>query len=190
MAEEKGRTRRNKYDRQPKRKAEEEFDRKWNEAAAAAAEVKYVQHKSLLGSEEGPATPRARCRSSGRPNRWWMLSVEILFLCMYWKYDSRKNIRGNINRTSIATREGEGELPSVDGVNLTSITQNIRPIKNTDIISTEVTLCKPLTSSVSFKLPEELQVYERFMIRKEQQMLDDRESMLKDLEDRNDHLNL
>ena len=51
-------------------------------------------------------------------------------------------------------------------------------------------LCKPLTSSVSFKLPEELQVYERFMIRKERQMLADRKSMLKDLGDRSDHLNL
>ena len=145
MPEEKGPTRRNKFDHQPKRKADEEFDRKWDEAAASAAVVKYVQHKFLLGSEEGEeaaptsATPRARCRSSGRPNRWWMLSVVILFLCTYWKYDSRKNIRVNINRTSIATREGGGELPSVDGVNLTSITQNIRPIKNTDIISTELT---------------------------------------------------
>ena len=49
-------------------------------------------------------------------------------------------------------------------------------------------LCKPLTSSVSFKLPEELQVYERYMFRKEREMLDDREKMLKDLED--DYLNL
>jgi hypothetical protein len=51
-------------------------------------------------------------------------------------------------------------------------------------------LCKPLTSSVSFKLPEELQVYERYMFKKERQMLDDRERMLKDLEDRNENLNL
>jgi hypothetical protein len=49
-------------------------------------------------------------------------------------------------------------------------------------------LCKPLTSSVSFKLPEELQVYERYMFRKEREMLDDRERMLKDLED--DYLNI
>ena len=51
-------------------------------------------------------------------------------------------------------------------------------------------LCKPLTSSVSFDLHEDLKVYERSMFRKEQQMLAERRRMLKELKDRNDHLNL
>lgn len=51
-------------------------------------------------------------------------------------------------------------------------------------------LCKPLNSSVSFDLPDDLRDYERFMVKKEQNMIDERERKLKELTDRNADLKL
>ncbi len=51
-------------------------------------------------------------------------------------------------------------------------------------------LCKPLDSSVSFDVPEELKAYEQFMFEKERAMLEERERRLKELEDKRENLNI
>ena len=51
-------------------------------------------------------------------------------------------------------------------------------------------LCKPLTSSVSFELPDDLVKYESYMLEKERTMMKDRERKLNYLKDRNEDLNL
>ena len=70
-AKKKGSAARKAKQRANRKADDKKFDRDWEKAAAAAREVKHVQHKSLLVSEEGgeeagapPTTPRRRCRSS------------------------------------------------------------------------------------------------------------------------------
>lgn len=51
-------------------------------------------------------------------------------------------------------------------------------------------MCKPLPSSISFELPEELKAYEQFMFEKERQMLEKREFNLKRLREAGDDLDI